>query len=77
MMKNEIILLPKTRAGKHLRNSCFEILRERLTTYGSQAVVKLGHNLIIVYWHNHINRFVVIPCGINYYLAHRLWSEVV
>ncbi len=80
-MLSELIPIPKTKAGQYYKEKRIAILRERLTSYGSQALVKFLSKTypcyIIVYWDTEAESFIITDCNQNMTFANRLWEEIV
>lgn len=76
-MMSGLIPVPKTRAGQYLRRDDNKVIRERLTSYGSQAYVIVDMDIIIVYWDKREKLHMTTNCGLNTTFAYALWSEIV
>ena len=80
-MLDGLVILPKTRAGQHFKELDVTVIRERLTSYGSQAFVKLDNNevidYIVVYYDQFEDMILFINCHHNIRLAQSMWCEIV
>ena len=71
------IYQPKKRAGQFFKAERQIVIKERLTSYGSQALVRIGNKFIIVYWDCSDKRTIFTDCHQNIRIAHKLWREIV
>ena len=76
-MLKRLIPLPKTRAGQLFKAEGQTVIMERLTSYGSQAFVRVGNRYIIVYWDQIAKSTIFTNCHQNIRLANKLWREIV
>ncbi len=71
------IPIPKTRAGQFFKEEDQTVIRERLTSYGSMAIVRLLRKYIVVYHDFDAKSICFTNCGINVRLMNSLWCEIV
>lgn len=76
-MLNQLIPIPKTRAGQYFKLGDITVIKERLTSYGSQALVKRFDCYVVVYWDNEAMSYILSDCDDNMSFAQKLWEEVI
>lgn len=76
-MLDNIIPLPKTKAGLFFRNEKHRVVRERLTSYGSIAIIISNNNFIITAWFSDNRSYKFINCGYDVKLINELWRDLI
>jgi len=65
---------PTTKAGQFLKEEDGKLIKERLTSYGSIALINLVNNFVIVYYYESVRKHYFITCGNNTTLINKLWE---
>jgi len=76
-MLNEIINKPKTKAGQYEYHENQRVIKERITSFGSSAIVERLQGYIIIYWDIEANSYALSYCGFNMRILKSLWEEIV
>lgn len=76
-MLSELITIPKTRAGQYIKGNDITVIKERLTSYGSMAIVKDDECYLIIYWDQVSTSFIFSDCGNNIRFLNTLWEEII
>lgn len=76
-MLNELINRPKTKAGQYQYKNDTKVVKERLTSYGSSAILRMNNYYIIVYWDSEAKVYALSYCGTNVSMLNRMWNEIV
>lgn len=76
-MMSELIPIPKTKAGQYYKLGDITVIRERLTSYGSQAIVKRATCYVVIMWDNEALSYILSDCDNNFSFAQKLWEEIV
>ncbi len=74
---SELIPIPKTRAGQYIRGNDITVIKERLTSYGSMAIVKSDNCYFVIYWDYDTMSFIFSDCGKNIRFLNVLWEEII
>lgn len=77
MMLDGLITIPKTRAGQYIKGDSIRVIKERLTSYGSMALVNSNNCYLIIYWDLNSLSFLFTDCGRNIRFINTMWEEIV
>lgn len=76
-MLSELIPIPKTRAGQYIKGDDVTVIKERLTSYGSMAIIKSDNCYLVIYWDSDTTTFIFSDCGHNTRFLNTLWEEII
>jgi hypothetical protein len=76
-MFSELVRMPKTNAGRYFKGEDIRVIKERITSFGSSAIITDDTCWFIVYWDYEAQSYIVTDCSRNVSFVKKLWSEIV
>jgi len=76
-MLSGLIPIPKTRAGQYIRGNEVRVIKERITSYGSMAIIINDGCYLIIYYDTNSTSFIFSDCGHNTKFINMLWEEMI